>query len=92
MSSAPAPARRRRTNPFAVVVRVVVITVAFGVLGGGIGVLMGILGISVINMVGEHTDMGLALFVGALPGLAIGAVVGFIIVIGSERKAVRQHT
>jgi glucose-6-phosphate-specific signal transduction histidine kinase len=90
VTGAAQPVRKRRVNPIAVLVRVVVITIAFGVLGGGLGVLMGIIGISVINLAGEHTDMGMALFVGALPGLVIGAAVGMIIVISSERKALRQ--
>ena len=91
MSTAAAPARKR-FNPLAFVVRVVVITIAFGVLGGGIGVLMGIVGISIINLAGQQTDMGMALFVGALPGVAIGACVGFVVILGSERKHATQQT
>jgi hypothetical protein len=89
VSTAATPAPRDRSNPIAVLVRIIVITVAFGILGGGLGALMGILGISIINLAGEHTDMGLAIFVGALPGLVIGAIVGFVVVIAWERRAAR---
>ncbi len=89
MSTAPAPSRRR-PNPIAVLVRVVVVTVAFGVLGLGVGGLLGIIAITVINMAGQPTDMYLALFFGALPGAVIAAAVGLVMIVRSERKIFRE--
>ena len=86
MNSAAVPTRKR-SNPIAVLVRVVVVTVAFGVLGLGFGGLLGILAISVINLAGEPTDMSMALFAGAMPGAVIGALVGLVVIVRSERRA-----
>jgi hypothetical protein len=69
---------------------VVVVTLAFGVLGLGIGGLLGIIAISVINMAGEVTDMSFALFAGGVPGAAIGLLVGFAIIVRSEQAAFRN--
>ena len=89
MSAAAAPAPGRGANPIAVLVRVMVITVAFGILGGGLGALMGILGVTIINLAGQQTDMGIVLFVGAVPGFVIGAAVGLTVIVSSERRAAR---
>ena len=50
MSSAAAPFRRR-PSPILVLIRVLVVTAAFGILGLGFGGLMGIIGVSIINAV-----------------------------------------
>lgn len=86
MSAAAVP-ERRRANPALILIRIVVVTVAFGVLGMGLGGLLGIVGISVINLAGEHTDMSFALFFGVVPGAAIGAVLGLAVMIRSEIQA-----
>lgn len=83
MNAEAAPARRR-PNPVAVLIRIVVVTIAFGVLGLGVGGLLGIISISIISLVGEHTDMSMALFAGALPGAVIGALVGLALIVRSE--------
>lgn len=72
-------------------VRVIVVTVAFGVLGMGVGGLMGIIGISIMNAAGIATDMDLAIFVGALPGAVIAAVVGLVVIVRSERQNLRAR-
>ena len=89
MSSAAVP-MRRRPNPVLVLVRVIVVTVAFAVLGLGVGGLMGIVGVSIMNAAGVPTDMYMALFAGAIPGGLIAAVVGLVVIVRSERTAVRQ--
>jgi hypothetical protein len=88
VNSAAVPARKR-ANPIAILVRVVVVTFAFGVLGLGFGGLLGIIAISVINLAGEPTDMYMALFAGAMPGAVIGALVGLVVIVRSERRAIR---
>ena len=88
LNTAAAPARKR-PNPVLILVRVIVVTIAFGVLGMGVGGLLGIISISVINLAGELTDMSMALFAGALPGAVIGALVGLVVIIRSERSAMR---
>lgn len=92
MSTAAAPVPRRRSNPVVALIRFLIITVAFAILGGGLGTLMGIVGLSIINVAGEHTNMGLALFFGALPGLVIGALAGMVVIIIFERRAARERT
>ncbi len=89
MSSAAVP--RRRTNPVVVLIRVIVVTVAFGILGGGVGALMGIIGVAIINAAGVPTDMSMALFTGAVPGGLIGAVIGFVVIVRSERRAMQNR-
>jgi hypothetical protein len=86
VNSAAVPARKR-ANPIAILMRVAAVTVAFGVLGLGLGGLLGIIAISVINLVGEPTDMYMALFAGAMPGAVIGALVGLVVIVRSERRA-----
>ena len=86
MNSAAVPARKR-ANPIAILIRVVVVTVAFGVLGLAFGGLLGIIAISVINLAGAPTDMSMALFAGAMPGAVIGALVGLVVIVRSERRA-----
>ena len=54
MSSAAAPAPRR-PNPVAVLIRVVVVTLAFGVLGLGIGGLLGIIAKSTTRLPSAST-------------------------------------
>ena len=86
MNSAAVPARKR-TNPIAILIRVVVVTVAFGVLGFAFGGLLGIIAISVINLAGAPTDMSMALFAGAMPGAVIGVLVGLVVIVRSEHRA-----
>lgn len=86
MNSAAVPARKR-ANPIAILIRVVVVTVAFGVLGLAFGGLLGIIAISVINLAGETTDMSMALFAGAMPGAVIGVLVGLVVIVRSEHRA-----
>ena len=90
MNSAAVPARKR-PNPIAVLLRVVIVTVAFGVLGLAFGGLLGIIAISVINLAGEPTDMSMALFTGAMPGAVIGALVGLVVIVRSESRAMRPE-
>ena len=78
---------RRRPNPVLVVVRVIVVTVAFAVLGLGVGGLMGIIGVSIINAAGVPTDMYMALFAGAIPGGLIAGAIGFVVIVRSEKRA-----
>lgn len=80
---------QRHPNPVLVLVRVIVVTVAFGVLGLGIGGLIGIIGVSIMKVAGVATDMDLAIFVGALPGAVIGAAVGFVVIVRSEKQALK---
>ena len=89
MNSAALPARRR-PNPVLVLVRVAIVTVAFGVLGLGVGGLIGIIGIAIINAAGVATDMSLVLFVGAMPGAVIGLAFGLLMIVRSERQALLQ--
>ena len=86
MNSAAVPARKR-ANPIAILIRVVVVTFAFGVLGLGFGGLLGIIAISVINLAGAPTDMSMALFAGAMPGAVIGVLVGLVVIVRSEHRA-----
>jgi hypothetical protein len=86
VNSAAVPARKR-ANPIAILIRVVVVTVAFGVLGLAFGGLLGIIAISVINLAGETTDMSMALFAGAMPGAVIGVLVGLVVIVRSEHRA-----
>ena len=86
VNSAAVPARKR-ANPIAILIRVVVVTFAFGVLGFAFGGLLGIIAISVINLAGAPTDMSMALFAGAMPGAVIGALVGLVVIVRSERRA-----
>ena len=88
MSTSAVPGRRP-TNLALVLIRIVVVTFAFGVLGMALGGLLGIVAISVINLAGEHTDMSFALFFGVMPGAAIGAVFGAAMMIKSEIWAAR---
>ena len=88
MSTAASPVPRR-PNPILILVRVMVVTVAFAVLGGGVGALMGIIGVAVTNAAGVPTDMQMAICAGAMPGAAISAVVGLVVIIVSERKHAR---
>ena len=88
VNSAAVPARKR-ANPIAILIRVVVVTFAFGVLGFAFGGLLGIIAISVINLAGAPTDMSMALFAGAMPGAVIGALVGLVVIVRSERRAMR---
>jgi glucose-6-phosphate-specific signal transduction histidine kinase len=90
MSSAALPIGRR-PNPVLVVIRVIVVAIAFGVLGGGVGGLMGIVGVSIINLAGIATDMYMALFAGVIPGALIGLTAGLGLIIRSERQHVRQQ-
>ena len=83
---------RRRSNPFAILVRVVVLTAAFGVLGLAVGGLMGILAVSIMNLAGQHIDMDMALFAGGMPGAVIGLVGGLVVIVNSERKQLRRAT
>jgi hypothetical protein len=88
VNSAAVPARKR-ANPIAILIRVVVVTFAFGVLGFAFGGLLGIIAISVINLAGAPTDMSMALFAGAMPGAVIGVLVGLVVIVRSERRAMR---
>jgi hypothetical protein len=81
---------RKRSNPLAILVRVVVMTAAFGVLGLGLGGLMGIVAVSVMNLTGLHVDMDMALFAGGMPGAVIGLVGGLVVMVHSERKQLRR--
>jgi hypothetical protein len=90
LSEAAAPARRK-PNLVLALVRVIVMTVAFGVLGMGVGGLLGIIAVAVINMAGVATDMSMALFAGAMPGAVIGALMGFAVIVRSERQAIKQN-
>ena len=89
MNSASSPVRKR-SNAFAIVARVVVMTAAFGVLGLGLGGLMGILAVSIMNLAGQQIDMEMALFAGGVPGAAIGVLVGLVIIVRSERRTLRE--
>ena len=91
MNSASSPVRKR-SNPFAIVARVVVMSAAFGVLGLGLGGLMGILAVSIMNLAGQQIDMEMALFAGGVPGAAIGLVGGLVVMVNSERKQLRRAT
>jgi len=86
VNSAAVPARKR-ANPIAILIRVVVVTFAFGVLGFAFGGLLGIIAISVINLAGAPTDMSMALFAGAMPGAVIGVLVGLVVIVKSEHRA-----
>ena len=88
MSSAAAPLPRR-PNPVLVVIRVMVVTLAFGVLGLGFGGLMGIIVVSILNAIGMPTNMDMAVFAGGIPAAAIGLVAGFAVIVRSERQALR---
>jgi hypothetical protein len=88
--SAEAVRARRKPSLVLALVRIVVFTAAFAVLGFALGGLMGIVAIAVINLAGERTDMVMALFAGALPGAGIGLAVGFIVMVRSEMKAIEQ--
>jgi hypothetical protein len=81
----------RGPNPLAIAVRVIVITLAFAILGLGAGGLFGIIAVSVINLAGEPVNMYLALFAGGVPGALIGAVVGLVLIIRSERQVLRKN-
>ena len=83
---------RKRSNPFAILVRVLVMTAAFGVLGLSIGGLMGILAISIMNLAGQHIDMNMALFAGGMPGAVIGLVLGLAVIgqLGTEATPPRR--
>lgn len=88
MSAAAQPVPRG-PNPIAILLRVVIITFAFAILGLGMGGFFGIVALSVINLTGEPVNMYMALFAGGLPGALIGGVVGLVLIIRSERKALR---
>jgi hypothetical protein len=90
VSTAPKTARKS-VNPILVMVRVVVITLAFGILGLGLGGFFGIIGVSIINLAGQPINMYMALFAGALPGAAVGLLVGLVVMIRFERKAMREN-
>ena len=89
MSAAAQPVPRP-PNPIAMLIRIVVITIAFAILGLGVGGLFGIVALSIINLTGEPMNMTLALFAGGLPAAAVGAVVGLILILRSERRALRK--
>jgi len=90
MSTAPQQAQRR-ANPLVIVLRIVVVTLAFGVLGLGLGGLFGIISIAIINLAGQTTDMSMALFAGGAPGAVIGALTGLVLMIRSEWQANRAR-
>ena len=90
MSTAPQPVQRR-VNPLVIVLRVVVVTLAFGVLGLGLGGLFGIISIAIINLAGQTTDMSMALFAGGAPGAVIGVLTGLVLMIRSEWQANRAR-
>lgn len=71
-------------------IRVVVITLAFAILGLGLGGFFGIVALSIINLSGEPMNMFLALFAGGVPGAVIGAAVGLVLILRSERQALRK--
>lgn len=89
MSTAPQVAHRA-PNPVGILLRIVIITGAFAILGLGLGGFFGIVALSIIKLFGEAADMYLALFAGGLPGAVIGAVVGLVLILRSERDAFRK--
>ncbi len=90
MNSAATPVRRR-PNPAVVLIRVIVVTVAFGVLGGGVGGVMGIIGVAIINAAGVPTNMYMAIIAGVIPGALIAGVVGLVVIVRSERKVLQER-
>jgi hypothetical protein len=91
MSTAPQLAPSHAPNPVGIVLRIAIITGAFAILGLGLGGFFGIVGLSIIKLTGEAVDMYMALFVGGLPGAVIGAAVGFVLILRSEREAFRAR-
>ena len=91
MSTAPQLAPRT-PNPFAVLVRIVFITLAFGILGLALGGFFGILAIVILNYTGHQINMYMALFWGGLPAGVLGLFVGVVLVVRSEWKALRKST
>lgn len=85
MSTAPTLQPRRRPSRFLMAVRVVVLTVAFTLLGFAFGGLLGIVCVAILRAMGNNLDMYMAIG-GAVPGAGIGAVVGFVIALVSERR------
>ena len=92
MSTAPQQAKRR-ANPLVILLRIVIVTLAFGILGLGLGGLFGIISIAIINLAGQTTDMSMALFAGGAPGAVIGLLTGVVLMVRSERQAfqARKH-
>ena len=92
MSTAPQQAKRR-ANPLVILLRIVIVTLAFGILGLGLGGLFGIISIAIINLAGQTTDMSMALFAGGAPGAVIGLLTGLVLMVRSERHAIqaRKH-
>jgi hypothetical protein len=82
---------RKRSNPFAILVRIIVLTIASGILGLGVGGFMGIVAVSIMNVAGQHIDMDMALFAGGMPGAVIGLVGGLVVMVNSERKQLRRE-
>lgn len=78
-------------NPIAILIRIIVITIAFAILGLGLGGFFGIVALSVINLTGEPINMYMALFAGGFPGALIGGVVGLVLIIRSERMALKKR-
>lgn len=89
MSTAPQIAHQT-PNPVGILIRIVIITGAFAILGLGLGGFFGIVAVSIIRMAGQSVDMYLALFAGGLPGAVIGAAVGLVLILRSERDAFRK--
>jgi hypothetical protein len=78
------PARRRRT--LGMIVRVVIVTGAVAGLGFALAGLLGIIVMATMNATGAPENMQAALWAYAIPGGILGAVVGFAVIVWSERK------
>jgi ABC-type cobalamin transport system permease subunit len=76
----------RRGSGLGLVVRVLIVTGAIAALGFAFAALLGIIVIAAMDAAGARQNMQTALWAYAIPGGAAGAVVGFAVIVWSERK------
>ncbi len=82
----PTAAVPRRPSTAALVVRVVVVTFAFGVLGFALGGLLGIIVLGTMQATGVPENMHAAFSGFAVPGGIVGALAGLAAMLYSEKR------
>lgn len=70
-----------------VIVRVVVVTILFTMLGFALGGLIGVASISIMQAAHLPISLQDALWFGAIPGAVLGFVAGLVVITISERRA-----
>ncbi|MGI9102991.1 MAG: hypothetical protein ACR2IF_11170 [Terriglobales bacterium] len=75
----------------AIMVGYVLAVVGFAILGFAVGGLLGVLSLTVLRASHVQLNMLNALWFGAIPGGALGCVVGLIMITRSETRAKRRE-